>query len=148
MCKCRVCDCWYWNCCKTFVGAGMWCCCIAHNYCNPLSNMMTESCRCCCLSWFCCRCTGCGHTNLGISSICCAPVEFDDPYAEAQLVDLSHRLRVQSVGGGVTPLGPIGTGQRLYQYWSSPKAICYCYLALIFLLHHLQSSAQFKCGYV
>lgn len=113
MCKCRICDCWYLNICKTFVGAGQFWCCCGYNFCNPLSNLMTETCACCCLSWFCCRCTGCGVTG-GQSSICCAPVEFDDPYAESQLIDLSNRLKVQSIGAGIVP--GAATANRLYNY--------------------------------
>ena len=113
MCKCRICDCWYCNYCKSFVGIGHFCCCFGWNCFNPLTNMMTESCRCCCISFFCCRCTGYGSTQPGVSSICCAPVEFDDPYAEAQLIDLSHRLKVQSVGPGALP---VGTAGNLYGY--------------------------------
>ena len=86
MCKCRLCDCWYINCCKTFVGSGTFCCCFGWNFFNPLTNLTEASYQLFCITCFCCKSVGFGSTSAafglhGVSSICCVPVEFDDPSA-------------------------------------------------------------------
>ena len=73
MCKCIICDCYYCNCCKTFVGVGTLCCCFGTICYNSNTNLMPETCRVCCISYFCCKWVGYGHLNLGFSVVCCVP---------------------------------------------------------------------------
>lgn len=119
MCKCRLCDCCYLNCCKSFVGVGGFYLCFGYNCYSPLTNLMQESCQCCCCSWYCCRCVGCGYSNLGLSWLCCAPKEFDDPQAKSQMEEVKQRLKAQrltaqaQVSAGVIP---VNSASSIYRY--------------------------------
>ena len=98
MCKCKMCDCWYCNCCKSWVGQGqLYLCCGYICYDSP-TNLMPESCKCCCINWFCCQWTGCGALQIGFSQICCAPDAFDNPAAEEQVWALNARMKQNSIG--------------------------------------------------
>jgi hypothetical protein len=114
MCKCRWCDCWYCNWCKTFVGQGLFCCWCAYICYNPRTNMMTPKCVCSSCTCFCGRWLGFGWVSLGLSEVCCAPVEFDDPFAEMKLDELTNQLRVGSVKRDAAIITT--TEQRLYNY--------------------------------
>ena len=93
MCKCRCCSgCCYWNCLESDVGNGQYCFCCAIVKFNSLTNMMQESCKCCCYTCFCCMCTGYGFSQDGISIIMCAPSEFDNEQAEFNLTTLSTQM--------------------------------------------------------
>lgn len=114
MCKCRALDCWYLNCCKSFVGQGCFCVYCGYLCFNQRTNMMIPSYTAFCLTCFCCRWLGIGSANLGTSSICCAPVEFDDPFAEMKLDELTKQLQAGSIKRD--PGLSIGTEQRVYNY--------------------------------
>lgn len=64
---------------------------------NPRTNMMAPACKLCCLTCFYCRWLGFGSAQLGHANICCAPVEFDDPFAEMKLDELTKQLRAGSI---------------------------------------------------
>lgn len=114
MCKCRVMKCWYLNCCKTFTGEGHFCLYCGYLLWNPRNNMMTPGCKCCSLTCFYCRWMGCGWSHLGTASICCAPIEFDDSFAEMKLDELTKQLRAGSIKRDVAHA--IVTEQRIYNY--------------------------------
>jgi len=85
MCKCRLCWCWYCNCCYSFVGCcGNLCGCCGYNCFDPLTNLVEPSCKIWCCSMFCCKWIGYGTTGC-CSSIYLASKDFDNDEAGRML---------------------------------------------------------------
>lgn len=95
MCKCRLCWCWYINCCHSCVGCGNQYGCCGYNCFDPLTNLVEPTCNVFCCSVFCCKWLGYGTTGICCSSIYGASHNFDNDDAEIMLKDLSNRLKQQ-----------------------------------------------------
>lgn len=95
MCKCRLCWCWYINCCHSFVGCGNFCGCCGYNFFNPLTNLIEPSCSISCCACFCCKWIGYGEIGLCCSSVYGSNPDFDNSDADRLLTELGQKLKQQ-----------------------------------------------------